>query len=379
MTDLHRLPDNAALPCVDDLVASLRPQTPLSCFNAAVVREAGAAFVAGFPGCVMYAVKCNPEPAVLQALWDGGVQHFDCASLPEVALVSNLLPSAKIHFMHPVKGREAIARAYEEYGVRDFVFDGVGEFDKIMQETGHAADLGLIVRLALPAGPAKCDLSGKFGAEPDEAAALLRAARPHTGRLGVSFHVGSQCMDPLAWRSAIKLAGQIIQASGVAVDIIDVGGGFPVAYADQDPQPLAAFFAEIEAGIDALDLPDVVLWAEPGRALAAAGTSIVVQVQMRRGGALYINDGVFGGLADAGSNAMVFPTRLLRASDAPEQEWIFFGPTCDSADIMHGPFTLPADVAEGDWIEIGQAGAYNGCLRSSFNGFGTSLAVEVRA
>ncbi len=380
MTDFFRVPAGAPalLPCVDDIVETLRPEMPLHCHRSWAVRQAGAEFVAGFPGTVMYAVKCNPEPFVLQALWEAGVRHFDCASLPEVSLVSRLLPFAHIHFMHPVKARHAIAQSYALHGVRDFVLDSAEELDKILQETGNARDLGLIVRLALPAGDAKCDLSGKFGAWPDEAAALLRAARPFAKMLGVSFHVGSQCLDPLAWRSAVALAGRVIRASGVAVEVLDVGGGFPVAYADQTPPPLAAFFAEIEASVDGLDMPDLALWAEPGRALAACGTSVVVQVQMRRGDALYVNDGVYGSLSDAGLPGFRFPVRALHADETPLVPYSFFGPTCDSADVMRGPFLLPADLEEGDWIEIGQLGAYGACLRTGFNGFARGDVVEVR-
>ncbi len=368
----------ASLPLVDDLVETLRPETPLTCLREAALRANAAGFTAGFPGVTMYAVKCNPEPAVLQALWDGGVRHFDCASLPEVERVARIFPLAEIHFMHPVKSRQAIAEAYAVHGVRDFVLDSATELGKILAETGGSRELGLIVRLALPAGPAKSDLSGKFGAWPDEAAALLRAARPHARRLGVSFHVGSQCLEPLAWRRAIKLAGETIRAAGVAVEVLDVGGGFPVAYPDQVPPPLGAFFAEIEAGVEALDMPGLVLWAEPGRALAASGTSVVVQVQLRRGRALYINDGVFGSMSDAGPPGFRYPTRLLRRSEAEEAGFSFFGPTCDSNDVMAGPFTLPDDVGEGDWIEVGQLGAYGPCLRTAFNGFGEGRLVSVR-
>ena len=368
----------ASLPLVDDLVETLRPETPLTCLREAALRANAAGFTAGFPGVTMYAVKCNPEPAVLQALWDGGVRHFDCASLPEVERVARLFPLAEIHFMHPVKSRQAIAEAYTVHGVRDFVLDSATELDKILAETGAPDDLGLVVRLALPAGPAKSDLSGKFGAWPDEAAALLRAARPHARTLGVSFHVGSQCLEPLAWRRAIKLAGETIRAAGVAVEVLDVGGGFPVAYPGQVPPPLGAFFAEIEAAVEALAMPGLVLWAEPGRALAASGTSVVVQVQLRRGRMLYINDGVFGSLSDAGPPGFRYPTRLLRASEAEEAGFSFWGPTCDSNDVMAGPFTLPDDVREGDWIEVGQLGAYGPCLRTAFNGFGEGRQVSVR-
>jgi ornithine decarboxylase len=366
-----------ALPAIDDLVATLRPEEPMTCLRRHALHANAETFVAGFPGDTMYAVKCNPDPAVLRALWEGGVRHFDCASLPEVESVRGLFAEAAIHFMHPVKSRRAIADSYTLHGVRDFVLDSQAELDKVLAETGFAADLGLVVRLALPAGNAKCDLSGKFGAWAEEAARLLAAARPHARTLGISFHVGSQCLDPLAWRRAIALAGETIRASGVAVEVLDVGGGFPVAYPDQAPPPLGAFFAEIEASVDALDMPGLVLWAEPGRALVANGTSVVVQVQARRGDALYINDGVFGSLSDC-NLGFRFPTRLVRPSEAGMADFRFWGPTCDSNDVMAGPFVLPDDVAEGDWIEIGQIGAYGACLRTRFNGFGEGKTLAVR-
>ena len=384
--DAPTLRTPAALPSIDDLIATDRPDVPMHCLRPAVLVATARRFVAEFPGDVLYAVKCNPEPVVLRALWDGGVRHFDCASAGEVVLVRQMFPEAAIHFMHPVKSRRAIREAYARHGVRDFVFDGTDELAKILAETGidteNAGDLGLFVRLALPAGDAAIDLSGKFGAEANEAALLLRAARPLCRRLGVSFHVGSQCLDPLAYRHAMELAGSVIRAAGVDVDIIDVGGGFPVSYSDVEPPPLGAFLAEIEASFDALKLPDTVrLWCEPGRALVAAGGSVVVQVQMRRGEVLYVNDGVYGSLSDAGALGFRFPARKIPVGAPASAELLafsFYGPTCDSADIMHGPFFLPADIAEGDWIELGQLGAYGACLRTAFNGFDRAVIAEVR-
>ena len=138
----------------------------------------------GFPGDVLYAVKCNPDPAVLRALWEGGVRHFDCASLPEIRLVRDMFPEAVIHFMHPIKARGAIREAWERHEVRDFVLDSADELAKIRAEvaaTGVPGALGLVVRIALPKGGAKLDLSGKFGAEADDAVGLLRAARAVCG------------------------------------------------------------------------------------------------------------------------------------------------------------------------------------------------------
>jgi ornithine decarboxylase len=374
-----------ALPSVDELIAAERPEEPMHCMRPATVEATARDFVAAFPGDVLFAVKCNPESAMLRAVHAGRVAHFDCASIGEVALVRQMFPDAAIHFMHPVKSRGAIREAWARHAVRDFVLDSAEELAKIRHETaatGVDDELGLIVRLAMPKGGAVLDLSGKFGAAPALAAELLRAARPYAVRLGLSFHVGSQCLDPLAWRNALILVGAVIRDAGVAIEVIDVGGGFPVPYPDVEPPPLGACFAEIEAGFEQLGVPDARLWAEPGRALVADGASVIVQVQHRRGDALYINDGVYGALGDAGALGFRYPVRLIRPDGPPAAgasvDYSFFGPTCDSSDTMRGPFYLPADVKEGDWIEIGQLGAYGGCLRTAFNGFDRARLVEVR-
>ncbi|WP_372617463.1 type III PLP-dependent enzyme [Falsiroseomonas sp.] len=363
---------------VDALIARLRPEEPLHCLRPATIGAAARAFLAAFPGETLYAVKCNPEPAVLRALWAGGLRHFDCASINEVRLVRSMFADAAIHFMHPVKPRSAIREAWQRHGVRDFVLDSAAELAKLLQETeGGAGALGLVIRLALPKGGAVYDLSGKFGAEPAEAVALLRAARPHAARLGVSFHVGSQCLEPAAYARAIALAARVIREAGVTVEILDVGGGYPVAYPDVVPPPLSAFTGAVADAVKAEGLSALALWAEPGRALVAGGTSVVVQVQHRRGDTLFVNDGVYGALSDAGAPGFRFPARLVRPSAAALAPFAFFGPTCDSADHMKGPFLLPADVAEGDWIELGQLGAYGASLRTAFNGFDRAGIVEV--
>jgi ornithine decarboxylase len=380
-----------ALPLVDDIVAVERPCEPVHCLRPATIVGAAQGFVAAFPGDTLYAVKCNPDPRVLRAVWEGGVRHFDCASPAEVALVRQMFgDAAAIHYMHPVKNRAAIREAYRTLGVRDFALDSADELAKILVEARparraqepfikHGAELGLLVRLALPKGNAVYDLSGKFGAEPDEAAALLRAARPHARTLGLAFHVGSQCLEPLAYARAIERAQAVIAASGVTVDVLDVGGGFPVSYPDVTPPALGAYMAEIEAAVERMgSLAPTKLWAEPGRALVAGGVSVVVQVELRRGRQLYVNDGIYGSLSDAGAPAFRFPARLLRVSEAAPTGFALFGPTCDSADRMKGPFVLPDDVREGDWIEIGQLGAYGAALRTAFNGFDRARLVEVR-
>ena len=168
-------------PLVETVVAATRPTDPLLCLRPAAIADAARRFVDNFPGDALYAVKCNPEPRVLRALWAGGVRHFDCASLAEVVLVRKLFPAAAIHFMHPVKARHAIHAAFHEHGVIDFAFDSADELEKILQETvpvglvGAPPTLGLFVRLAVTQGGAYY-LSGKFGVNAADAAALLRAA-----------------------------------------------------------------------------------------------------------------------------------------------------------------------------------------------------------
>jgi ornithine decarboxylase len=375
-----------ALPTVDALVARERPSEPLVCLRPATIAAAARRFVRAFPGEVLYAVKCNPEPRVLRAVWAGGVRHFDCASLPEIALVRRLLPHAEVHFMHPVKSRPAIQAAFHRYGVTDFALDSTDELEKILQETvraelvGTPPVLGLLVRLAVRQGGAY-DLSGKFGVAVEEAAELLRLARPHASLLGLCFHVGSQCLDPSAYARAMALAAEAVALSGVAIDVVDVGGGFPVSYPDEVPPPLGDYITAIKKAAAAFG-DGVGLWAEPGRALVAAGGSVVVQVQLRRGDALYVNDGVYGSLSDAGHPGFRFPARRVPVdgaadSEAPLRGFALYGPTCDSADHMKGPFLLPEDIDEGDWIELGQLGAYGSCLRTGFNGFDTVLTAEV--
>ncbi|WP_374443032.1 type III PLP-dependent enzyme [Stella sp.] len=371
------------LPLVDEIVRAHRPDEPLHCLRPGVLAAAARSFVGAFPGDVLYAVKCNPEPAVLRALHAGGVRHFDCASPAEIRLVRQLFADAEIHYMHPVKARAAIRAAWFDHGVRDFSLDSAEELEKIVAETGGAPGLGLFVRLVPPKAETLYDLSGKFGAEPAAAVALLRRARAVADRVGICFHVGSQCMEPAAYARAIALADEVARAAGVAVDVLDVGGGFPVSYPDVTPPPLAAFMGAIADAFAATTLAarGCRLWAEPGRALVAPGVSLVVQVQHRRGETLFVNDGVYGSLSDAGAPGFRFPARLIRldrTAAAEQAGFAFFGPTCDSADRMAGPFVLPADAGEGDWIELGQLGAYGSSLRTAFNGFDQARLVEVR-
>ncbi|MFM2045211.1 MAG: hypothetical protein RLY86_3787 [Pseudomonadota bacterium] len=364
------------------MIAALRPVDPVFCFRPKVLTARAREFVDGFPGEVLYAVKCNPEPHVLQALWDGGVRHFDTASLPEITDVKRQFPSAGCYFMHPVKGREAIREAYEQFGVRHFVVDHPDELAKVSDCTGRARDVVIMVRLATARGAAVYDLGGKFGCTVEQGAELLAGAKALGLRAGVCFHVGSQCMTPQSYIAALGLVARALDLAGVEPAVIDVGGGFPTRYVGPEAPPLAEFFAAIDRGMAGIRRPaDCRLWCEPGRGMVAGGASVVVRVELRRDRQLYINDGLYGSLADLKFPGIHFPMRVIRPGGTPSATLApfgFFGPTCDCYDQLQGPYMLADDVREGDFIEIGQAGAYTTVTRTWFNGFFAGTYVEVQ-
>ena len=359
---------------------TLRPVQPVTLVRPHAAARAARFFVEKFPGRTLYAVKANPSPDLLQILWNNGVTHYDVASIGEVRLVARTLPEATLCFMHPVKAEEAIAEAYFTHGVRTFSLDTIEELDKIVRATKGAEDLTLCVRIRVSSELSKLSLASKFGAGPGETKPLLFAARQAADTLGICFHVGSQAMSPDAYAQAMERVRMAIVEAAVTVDVIDVGGGFPSAYPGMEPPPLERYFETIHRAFESLPISySAELWAEPGRALCAEYSSLIVRVEKRRGDELYINDGAYGALFDAAHVAWRFPVTLLRdeESRAKDVAFSFYGPTCDDLDHMAGPFDLPADVDTGDYIEVGMLGAYGSAMRTAFNGFGTDETIEV--
>ena len=361
-------------------IARSAPVQPVTLVRPHAARRAARFFVEKFPGKTLYAVKANPSPDLLQLLWDAGVTHYDVASITEVRLVASTLPDATLCFMHPVKAEEAIREAYAVHGCRTFSLDTMEELEKIVRATDGATDLTLCVRLRVSSEHSKLSLASKFGVASDEAKELLFAARQAADALGICFHVGSQAMTPEAYAKAMERVRQAIVEAAVTVDVVDVGGGFPSSYPGMEPPPLEAYFAVIHRAFESLPISySAELWAEPGRALCAEYSSIVVRVERRRGSELYINDGAYGALFDAAHIGWRFPVTLLREpeSEVRDHPFSFYGPTCDDLDHMAGPFLLPADVVAGDYIEIGMLGAYGAAMRTAFNGFGSDETVIV--
>ena len=376
---MHTYPD------AKSVVSALAPDEPIILNRPHAARRAARFFVEKFPGKVLYAVKANPSPDLIQILWEGGVTHYDVASIAEVRLVRAALPEATLCFMHPIKTRKAIAEAYHQHGVKTFSLDTVEELEKIVEacrnpDTGEAAkDLRLCVRLRVSSEYSELSLAAKFGCDLEEAPKLLQQARQHCDWLGVCFHVGSQAMSPFAFVQALDRTRAAIAEASVVIDMIDVGGGFPSIYPGMEPPPLEDYFSIIHQHFYALPIAyNAELWCEPGRALCAEYSSMVVQVNKRRGEELYINDGAYGALYDAAHVEWRFPVKALAENlRDPEVDFAFYGPTCDDADYMQGPFPLPGDIQAGDYIEIGMLGAYGAAMKTGFNGFGDAEQIIV--
>ena len=365
-----------------NIVRNVQPELPTYCFRPERVRAAARWFVEKFPAQSFYAVKVNPAPHVLDALWEAGIRSFDAASEKEIQLIRGRFPDARIAFLHPVKPRHAIQRAYFNYGVRIYVTDSVAELDKILEATNFAKDLTILVRIAVSNEGSALPLSGKFGANAVEAAEILRLARRHADEVGVSFHVGSQAMKPSAWAQAMADASRVIIEAGVTVDIVDVGGGFPAIYADKTPPEMDAYVAMVMRSFENMFvLENAELWCEPGRALVAEAESLLVRVDLAKGSEIYVNDGSYGALYDAVHEGWKFPMRAISGDGRKlgrMVEYTVYGPTCDSADMLPGKVWLPAGLTEGDYVEIGNIGAYGRSMSTQFNGFGETEVAEVQ-
>ena len=366
---------------VDELVKQLRPTEPVYCIRRKSIQLSSKYFQNKFPGKILYAVKTNPNPVVLKTILESGINNFDIASIKEIEAIKKINPNAICSYMHTVKSRESINEAYFKYGIKAYSLDTKDELIKIIESTNNAKDLELFIRVAVSNEHAEIDLSKKFGAINSEASALLRLAKQYAKKIGLSFHVGSQCMHPISYTKGIAEIGNIIKKTKIIPDVINIGGGFPTIYPDLIPQSLDNYFKEINEALSNLKLkklPEVI--CEPGRAIVAESGSTIVRVNLRKKQKLYINDGTYGTLFDAGVPNIVYPSRIIKNGRFISKKltaFDFYGPTCDSMDYTKGPFILPNNVKENDYIELGQLGAYGLTFRTVFNGFFSDNIYEV--
>ncbi|MDA9732200.1 type III PLP-dependent enzyme [Candidatus Pelagibacter sp.] len=366
---------------VDELINVIKPSDPVYCIRKNSIKKAAKVFLQSFPGKILYAVKTNPHPFVIKTLIESGIKNFDVASLKEIEMIKKINKDLECSYMHTVKSRESIRDAYFKYNVKSFSLDTKEELIKIIESTEQAKDLELYVRVAVSNEHAEIDLSKKFGALSSEAIGLLRLTKQYAKKIGLSFHVGSQCMHPISYAKGISEIGNIIKKTKIIPDVINIGGGFPTIYPDLIPPSLDSYFNEIKTALEKLKLnkmPEII--CEPGRALVAESGSTIVKVNLRKKQKLYINDGTYGTLFDGGVPNIVYPSRIItngRMISKKMTAFDFYGPTCDSLDYMKGPFILPNNIKENDYIELGQLGAYGLTFRTQFNGFYSNEIYEV--
>ncbi|MFO1173023.1 MAG: type III PLP-dependent enzyme [Hyphomicrobiaceae bacterium] len=368
-----------------DVAARRSPEEPVFCFDRSALAARAEAFIAGFPGEVSYAVKSNPSPEVLLTLSGAGVATFDVASIPEIETVRHIAPRARLHYHNPIKARPEIAKAYG-YGVRRFSADSAEEIAKILDVTGGDSSVEIAVRFCLAtAGNAVHEFSSKFGARPALAVELVRMVAAAGLKPVMTFHPGSQCTDPEAYRRHILTAAEIAREAGVHLETLNVGGGFAADYTESRAPELGQYFRVIGAAvIEAFgEVNPPKLECEPGRGMVAAAVSLLVRVKLAKHGLgqVFINDGIYGGLMECYQAPKLQPfVRVIRDGKVLEGEtkpFVVFGPTCDSLDRLPNPAKLPEGITEDDYLEFAGLGAYGMATSTRFNGYGAGDLVPV--
>lgn len=354
------------------MLAAWRPVEPVYCIYPEMYLRNARQFLSAFPGRVLYAVKVNDDPQVLSLLYEAGVRHYDCASLPEIELVHATCPGATSYFMIPVWLRNAPRRAFQDFGVRHFVIDHPSGLEALATEV-PMDECVVFVRMGISHASAMNDLSRKFGASADATVTLLQAVASSGAEPALAFNVGSAVTDPQAYAHAMDLAAGVLERVPLRIRLLDIGGGYPFSYPGFEVPPLDDYWRTIAEHASALRLAENgELLTEPGRALAAPGLSAVVEVLQRKEDRLYLNDGgygIFWELRFKGHDR--YPARAFRDAEPLQgevQEFSLFGPTCDAFDALPGKIHLPADLRPGDYLEFGHIGAYSLAGRTRFNG-----------
>lgn len=391
MAEIKVAEDRVADDCIhftDSIAAaaSISGEKPVFCFSASALKHQVSQFLANFPGEVAYAVKANPSGEVIQGAYEAGIRVFDVASTLEMETVTRLCGGSTFHYHNPVKSRAEIATAYHAFGCRRFAADCVEEIGKIARSVGSVAGVELAIRFRLPSGKASVhDFSSKFGVDEFKAAELMQYAVKFGFLPILTFHPGSQCTDPVAWKSHIQAAGRIARLAGVKLTKLNVGGGFPARYSGSRGQHPGSYFNAIADTVtDVFGDNAPALECEPGRAICAPSFSLLTRVKLVRSTSndVFLNDGIYGGLLEVTQAPGLLPFyRVIRNGKQVEteqkQEYTIFGPTCDPLDVLPNKLSLPVGLQEGDIIEFAGIGAYGMATSTRFNGYGDAQTVFV--
>lgn len=370
-----------------EVIRNLQPDNPVMVFAPTVLQERARRFINGFPGMVTYAVKSNPEDVVVQNLVTAGLNGFDVASPAEIDLIGQLAPGAARHYHNPVRARCEIAQAVEA-GIRAWSVDSLSELKKLFEQVpteSNGQGVEISPRFKLPVVGAIYDFGSKFGATPEATAEMLRAVADRGYIASLTFHPGTQCVDPAAWESYIRVARDICDMADVKIRRLNVGGGFP-SYRVVGVEPdLEAIFDRIGSTVaEVFDQDAPALVCEPGRGLCADAFSLITRVKaIRDGSSVFLNDGVYGGLAELPVVGNIDRVQVFTSDgalrDGERSGRVIFGPTCDSVDRLPGELSLPTEISEGDYVVFHGAGAYSTVTNTRFNGFGVMTHATVMA
>jgi ornithine decarboxylase len=345
--------------------------SPLLVVDCEQVRRQYRALRDALPGVDLhYALKPLPHASVVATLRDEGA-FFDLATTGEVELVKaqGIAPERCIH-THPIK-RDSDIRDALRFGVTTFVADNPDEIKKFARYRKRAE---LLLRVCFRSPTAVCDLSKKFGCEPGAVLGLIEQARRLGVRVrGLSFHVGSQATDPSKYIEAVQACTNLIAEALLAglpsLDVLDIGGGFPVPYTDS-VMPIAEFCAPIRTALSKLP-KHVRVIAEPGRFIAAPAAIAVSTVmgKAKRDGRwwYYLDDGLYGSYSGQLFDHAKYPVAALRQG-VELFDSVLAGPTCDSIDVIDDAIALP-ELEVGDLLVGRMMGAYTWASATDFNFF----------
>lgn len=357
------------------------PDNPVFFFNPAALRSSVAVFLDHYPGLVTYAVKANDTVEIIENLWAAGVKTFDVASVAEMETVRAVNGSAVLHYNNPVRSLAEIKAAHG-YGVVSYSVDSPSELEKIASIV-PADGVEISARLALPVTGAVYNFGEKFGKRPERIVELLLRIKALGFVPSITFHPGTQCDDPEAWVSYIQVCADVAKQAGVTLARMNTGGGY-AAHRWGDAPDVLAIFDAIETAVDqAFDGNGPELVCEPGRALVAEAFSLATRIKaIREDGSVFLNDGIYGGMAENLSMATVDRIVVVdpeghERTGARTPRGVF-GPTCDSLDKLPDKINLPDDIAEEDYVLFSGMGAYTNATVTRFNGYGAIDIITVQ-
>lgn len=359
----------------------VHPDQPVLYLCPATLHATARRFLRGFPGLVTYAVKANDRGEVLANLDTAGLHTFDVASPAEMEAVRAISAQATLHYNNPVRSEDEVAA-----GIRhDAASWSVDELSELAKLSHVPRDREIAVRFALPVPGAAYDFGDKFGANPDEAVALLQDVVREGWTPAMCFHPGTQCDDPQAWATYIEEAAGIAERAGVRIKRLNVGGGFASHRGDKAPDLEAVFrtIGDTTRRAFGTDVPELI--CEPGRAMVAEAFTLATRVKSLRdqGRSVYLNDGLYGGLTDLRDTGLIRRVEVLAPSGQPRKgaptPRTVFGPTCDSLDRLPDGMHLADDMEPGDYVLFSGLGAYSIALSTRFNGYGVNDVVTVLA